>query len=121
MTRLFRAPIPRAVLWTLAGLLIIGSVGSCEVAFRPYNGIRVGRLQSEAQTALPIGSSREQVEAWLEKSGLPYEPVQGKGGEFLWFLVRMKNGSWMRPHAGLWMTLNFDAAERLTRISAGQD
>jgi hypothetical protein len=88
MTRLLRARVPPAVQWTLAGLLIAGCVGSCEVAFRPYNGIRVGSLQSEARSALPVGSSREQVVAWLDARALPYQPVYGKDGrEFLWYLV----------------------------------
>jgi hypothetical protein len=60
--------------------------------------------------------------AWLDARALPYQPVYGKDGrEFLWYLVRMPNGSWMRPNAGLWMTFSFDAAERLSEISAGQD
>lgn len=120
MSRLLRARVSPAVLWTLAGLLIAGCVGSCEFAFRPYNGIRVGSLESEARSALPVGSSHEQVVAWLDARGLPYKPVDGKGGEF-WYLVRMPNGSWMRPNAGLWMTFRFDDAERLSEISAGQD
>jgi len=121
MSRLLHVRVPLAMLWTLAGLLIAGCLGSYEVAFRPYNGIRVGSLQSEARSALPVGSSREQVVAWLDANGLPYKPVHDKGGEFLWYLVRMQNGSWMRPHAGFWMTFGFDAAERLSEISAGQD
>jgi hypothetical protein len=121
MSGLLRARVPPAVLWTLAGLLIAGCVGSCELATRPHNGIRVGSLQSDARSALPVGSSREQVVAWLEARGLPYEPVHDKGGEFLWYLVRMSNGSWMWPNAGLWMTFEFDDAGRLSKISAGQD
>jgi hypothetical protein len=122
MRNILRARVPPLVLWTLAGLLVAGCVGSYELATRPYNGIRVGSLQSEARSALPVGSSREQVVAWLDARGLPYEPVYDKGGErFLWYLVRMPNGSWMQPNAGLWMTFNFDAAERLSGVSAGQD
>jgi hypothetical protein len=122
MRHILRARVPPPVLWTLAGLLIAGCIGSCELAYRPYNGIRVSSLQSEARTALPVGSSREQVVAWLDARGLPYKAVHDKGGErFLWYLVRMPNGSWMWPNAGLWMTFNFDAAERLSEISAGQD
>jgi hypothetical protein len=105
----------------LAALLIAGCVGSCEFAFRPYNGIRLGRLVSEARSALPVGSSHEQVVAWLDARGLPYKPVHGKGGEFLWYLVRMPNGSRMQPNASLWMTFSFDGAERLSEIRAGQD
>jgi hypothetical protein len=121
MSRLLRARVPPAVLWTLAGLLVAACVGSCEVAFRPYNGIRVGSLQSDARSALPVGSSHEQVVAWLDARGLPYEPVRGKAGEFLWYLVRMPNGSRMQPNARLWMQFSFDAAGRLSKISAGQD
>ncbi len=119
---MLRARVPRAVLWTLAGLLTAGCVGSCELAYRPCNGIRVGSLQSEARSALPVGSSREQVETWLDARGLPYNPVYGKDGKsFLWYLVRKQNGSWMRPNAGLWMTFNFYGAERLSEISVGED
>lgn len=121
MTRLLRARVPRAVQWTLAGLLIAGCVGSCEVAFRPYNGVRVGSLLSEARSALPVGSSREQVVAWLDANALPYQTVYGKDQEFHWYLVRMPNGSWMWPNARLWMTFNFDASERLSGIRAGRD
>jgi len=122
LNRLLRARVPPAVLWTLAGLLIVGCVGSFELAYRPYNGIRVGSLQSEARSALPAGSSREQVVAWLDARGLTYRPVYDKGGEtLLWYLVRMQNGSWMRPSASFWMTLNFHGAERLSGISAGED
>ena len=122
MSRVLQVRVSPAVLWTLAGLLIAGCVGSCELACRPYNGIRVSSLQSEARSALPVGSSRAQVVAWLEAKGLPYTPVYDKGGEsFLWYLVRMPNGSWMRPNAGLWMTFNFHGAERLSEIRAGDD
>ena len=122
MSRVLRAHVPPAVLWTLAGLLIAGCVVSCELAYRPYNGIRVGSLQSEARSALPVGSSREQVAAWLDARGLPYTPVYDKAGEsFLWYLVRMPNGSWIRPNAGLWMTFNFHGTERLSEISAEED
>ena len=122
MRNILRARVPPAVLWTLAGLLIAGCVGSCDLATRPYNGIRVGSLQSQARSALPVGSTREQVEAWLDYRELPYKPVYDKGGKlFLWYLVRMPNGSWMQPNAGLWMTFDFDAAGRLSEITAGQD
>ena len=121
MRRLLRARIPPAVLWMLAGLTIAGCVGSCEVAFWPFSGISVGRLHSEARSALPIGSSRAQVVSWLDARGLPYKSVNGKGGEFLWYLVRMPNASWMEPKAGIWMTFSFHGGERLLEISAGQD
>ncbi|MGL6075321.1 MAG: hypothetical protein ACRC8S_14280 [Fimbriiglobus sp.] len=122
MNRVLRASVPRAVLWTLAGLLIACCVGSCELAYRPHNGFRVGSLRSEAQSALPIGSSREQVEAWLDARGLPYMAVYDKGGEsFLWYLVRMPNPSWMRPNAGLSMTFYFHGAGGLSEISARED
>jgi hypothetical protein len=107
------------VLWTLAGLLIAGCVVSCVVAFRPHNGITVGGLQSGS--ALPVGSSRQQVVAWLDARGLPYELVHDKVGGGFWYLVRMQNGSWMWPHAGLWMTFDFDDGKWLSGISAGQD
>jgi hypothetical protein len=121
MSRLLRARVPPAVLWTLAGLLVAGGVGSCEYAFRPYNGIRVDFLEAEARSDLPVGSSREQVVAWLDAHGLPYEPVYGKAGQFIWYLVRMPNGSRMRPNARLWMQFSFDAGGRLALIGAGQD
>jgi hypothetical protein len=59
--------------------------------------------------------------AWLDARGLQYEPVYGKGGEFVWYLVRMTNGSRMRPTAHFWMQFNFDAGERLSEVSAGQE
>ena len=122
MKHILRARVPPPALWILAGLLIAGCIGSCELAYWPYNGIRVGSLQSEARAALPVGSSREQVAAWLDARRLQYKAVHDKGGErFLWYLVRMPNGSRMRPNAGLWMTFDFDAAERLSEISAGLD
>ena len=121
MTRLLRARVPPAMQWTLAGLLIAGCVGSYEFAFWPYSGIRASSLQSEARSALPVGSSRGQVVAWLDARALPYHPVYDKAGrKFLWYLVRMPNGSWMQPNAGLWMTFRFEA-DRLSEISAGQD
>jgi len=58
---------------------------------------------------------------WLDASGLPYKPVHGKGGEFLWYLVKMQNGSWMRPDASFWMTFTFFDTEKLSEIDAGQD
>lgn len=122
MNRVLRARVPRPVLGALVGLLIAGGVGSCEVLTRPHNGIRVGSLQSKALSALPVGSSREQVEAWLNANGLPYQPVYSKDGKrLLWYLVRMQNGSWVEPHASLHMTFYFDAAERLSDIAAGRD
>jgi hypothetical protein len=105
----------------LAGLLVAGCVVSCEIAFRPHNGIRVGSLLDEARSALPVGSSREQVVAWFDARGLTYQTVYGKGGEFARYLVRKQNGSWMQPDANLWMQFDFDAAERLSRIGAGQN
>ena len=60
--------------------------------------------------------------AWLEARGLPYEPVYDKSGKsFRWYLVRMPNGSWMKPNADLWMTFEFNSAERLDDISASED
>lgn len=121
MSRLLRARVPTAILWTLAALLIVGCVGSCELAFRPYNGMRVSRLEFEARSALPIGSSHKQVVAWLDARGLPYKPMYDKGRErFICYLVRMPNGCWMWPNRGLWMMFRFEA-NRLSEISAGQD
>ena len=122
MNRVLHARVPPAVLWLLAGLLLAGCVGSCELAYRPKSGIRMGSLLSEARSALPAGSSREQVVAWLEARGLPYEPVYDKSGEsFLWYLVRMPNGNWMIPNAILRMTFDFRGSERLSEISASED
>ena len=122
MNRVLHARVPPAVLWLLAGLLFAGGVGSCELAYRPKSGIRVGSLLSEARSALPAGSSREQVVAWLEARGLPYEPVYDKSGKsFRWYLVRMPNGNWMIPNAILRMTFDFRGSERLSEISASED
>ena len=122
MNRVLHARVPHAVLWLLTGLLLAGGVGSCELAYRPKSGIRVVSLQSEARSELPAGSSRERVQAWLEGRSLPYEPVYDKSGKsFLWYLVRMPNGSWMRPDAILRMTFYFKGTERLSEISASED
>lgn len=59
--------------------------------------------------------------AWLDARGLPYRRVHDKVGGGFWYLVRMPNGSWMRPHDGLWMTFYFDSAGGVSEISGGQD
>lgn len=102
-------------------MLVAGGVVSCEVASSPHNGLRVGSLLSEARSALPTGSSREQVEAWLDARGFRFQTVHGKGGEFARYLVRMRNGSWLRPDASFWVAIDFDPAERLSGISGRQD
>ena len=122
MRGVLTARIPPVVLWTMAGLLIAGYVVFREFAYRPYNGIRVGRIRSEARSALPLGSSREQVASWLETRSLPWHSVYDKGGQELqWYLVRMENGSWMEPGASFWMTFDFDREEKLERINAEAD
>ena len=122
MRGVLTARIPPVVLWTMTVLLIAGCVVFREVAYRPYNGIRVGRIRSEARAALPLGSSRERVASWLENRGLSWRPVYDKGGQELkWYLVRMENGSWMEPGASFWMTFDFDCEEKLERISAEAD
>jgi hypothetical protein len=76
---------------------------------------------SNPRLGLPSRSDHLANRSW-RGSTLPYQPVYGKDGrELLWYLVRMPNGSWMQPNAGLWMTFNFHGAERLSEISAGQD
>ena len=122
MRGVLSARIPPAVMWTMAGLFIAGCLVFHEFAYRPHNGIRVGRIRSEARSALPLGSSREQVASWLETRGLPWRPVYDKGGQELQrYLVRMENSSWMEPGATFWMTFEFDREEKLEQIDAEED
>ena len=100
MNRLLRARVPEIVLRIFGGVLITACIATCVFVTRPDIDIRLGILQSEARSALPVGSTRDLVTSWLEAHGLQFIAVYDKGGDrFLRYIMRMKQGSSMRPSA----------------------
>jgi hypothetical protein len=65
--------------WLWGPLLLFLAFG-CPFAmwgaiFTPLNGIRLERLEFDMQENLPIGSSREQVQHWLESHSIKFVDI----------------------------------------------
>jgi hypothetical protein len=81
--------------------------------FRPKNGIKVERLEAELKARLPLGSTREQAEAWFAAHG--FQPDQlGQNDQMTCLGARIANDSFFED-AVIGILLCFDAEGRLER------
>ncbi|MDB5307549.1 MAG: hypothetical protein JWO38_1751 [Gemmataceae bacterium] len=104
----------------MAAMLAIGLFGCCGgialFGARPENGIRVEQLEADLRANVPLGSSREQAEAWITAHGFTPEGISDKSGRRVGLAAMIPNDS-LLDSAEIRLYIYFDDTGRVREVT----
>jgi hypothetical protein len=105
----------------LLSALLFLPLGCCATSYMlldpPWKDRRVERLRADANSHVPVGSTRQQVEEWFASHGLRCGPVFkiGEGERAVGYCAQVEDDAGLET-ANIWIQFNFDQHDRVSSI-----
>ena len=95
-----------------AGLVAVWHYGNL-----PTNDVRVEEVKADVDRRLPVGSTREEVRAWLDGRGITDSgDLRNGGGQVDGIWATFPNDTWFEP-ADIHFQFRFDKEWKLTSVA----
>jgi hypothetical protein len=86
-------------------------------------GPSANEVEQMLQKNIPIGTSKEEVVAFLDKEGISHSAGYQDGSYYAkskQITASMKKGGWLLSSTGIFIKLYFDADDKLTKIAVDE-
>lgn len=115
-----RGELPLWVTVLVFTLLAGAGVGVWYFGTRPANGIRLENVQADISQTLPVGSTRDEVKAWLAaREFTDTKEITDGGGKVDGIQVTIPNDTWF-DQADIVLHIRFDRDWKLRSVIASR-